>query len=151
MIWFPRDDTEKKQLLTWAWEHLPIDFGLAYPIGICRDDAISAVCVYHNFRGANLEMSIAAESPRWATKETVTLLLGWPFWTHPALRRTTAICKRGHAKSRKLVAGLGFRCEGTALDLFPDDDGVIYGMTRRWWEKSRWFLPAPTVHQQKAA
>lgn len=152
-IRLPQLPGEKEAMLTWAAERLPIDFGppdLTYTIGVYRARQLACVCVYHDFRKTDIRMSIAAETPRWATREVVQFLLFWPFWAHPTLRRLTAVIRRRNARSRKLVEGLGFRCEGTHLDLFDDDDGVSYAMTRRWWSRSRWFLPDPEP-QQKAA
>lgn len=152
-IRLPELPGEKEDMIEWAWKRLPIDFGgpeLAYPIAVFRDSLLVCVVVYHNWRGVSVEMSIAADSPRWASKETIQFLLGWAFNTYN-VRRITAIVKRGNARSRKLVDGLGFRTEGTLLDAFEDDDAVICGMTRRWYERSRWFIEWPEADMKKVA
>ena len=149
-IWTPQNGTQKDQMLAWARQRLPIDFGLAYPVGICRDGQLVCVCVFHNFRGVNIEMSIAADSPRWATKQAISFLLAWPFVTHPEVRRITALVERRNKRSRKLCAGIGFRLEGTLLDAAPNDDMIVFGLTRRWFERSRWHVAAPAANLKAA-
>jgi len=152
-IRLPQAPGEKEAMLAWAQERLPVDFGppaLAYTIGVCRDQQLAAVAVYNDFRKTDMRMSIAADTPRWATKEAIAFLLWWPFGMHPSLRRITAVVQKRNARSRKLVEGIGFRPEGTHLDLFEDDDGVSYALTRRWWSRSKWFLPDPQPNREAA-
>lgn len=149
-IVLPRSDAEKTALLAGALKRLPyaISAELAYPVAVVRDGQIAAVCVYHEWRGLNIEMSIAADTPRWASKQTVAFLLGFPFFEF-GVRRITAMVARKNKPSRKLVEGLGFHLEGVMRDCLATDDLVIYGMTRRTWERGRWYRE-PAVEQRAA-
>lgn len=147
-IVLPSSEEEKAAMIDWALQRLPAveDFGPAYPIAVLREGAPAAVVVYHQWRGPGIEMSIASDSPRWATRQTVSLLLAWAFQMY-GVKRITAIVERRNKRSRKLAEGLGFKLEGTMLDAFETDDGIIYGMTRRYFERSKWnvALPPPSV------
>lgn len=148
-IWAPQSPGEKAALMQWALARLPyaIRAEMAYPVGVVRGGEVAAVVLYHELRGCNIEMSIVADTPRWATKQTVGFLLRYPFWSWD-VRRVTALVARRNRRSRKLVRGLGFLEEGVMRDGMADDDLVIYGMTRRQWESSRWYAPAA---ERKAA
>lgn len=148
-IWLPQSPPEAEVLMSWARERLPIEYGAAAPVGICRDEALVAVCIYYDLRGdTDVRVSFVADTPRWATRQTIRYLICHAFWNLP-VRRLTAIAEKRNARSRKLIEGVGFKREGTMRDAFPDDDAVIYGMTRHWWAGSRWFLENPA--ERKAA
>jgi hypothetical protein len=97
----PADEFTVRRLLKWAGDRLRIQsFGTdAYPIAVLRDGKIAAVVVYHHRRTCSLEMSIAADSPRWATRQTVSYLLSYPFLAHPNIRRVTALIERENKRS----------------------------------------------------
>lgn len=145
MIFAPDTDMERQRLLVWAKDRLPQidDFGppeMTIPIGIVRSGELLAVAVWHNFRGTNIEVSFAADSPRWATKQSVRFVIGFPFWYIPGVRRVSAICEQRNKRVRKLLRGIGFREEGVLQDLFLRDNGVLYAMTKRWFMRSKWSL-----------
>jgi RimJ/RimL family protein N-acetyltransferase len=148
-IHIPNTPEQKAALMEWA-RRLPVAIRAetALPVAVVRSGRIAAVILYHEWRGQNIEMSIVAETPRWATKQTVAFLLGYPFISY-GVRRITALVERGNLRSRKLVEGLGFEPEGVMRHGSVNDDLCIYGMTRRWWEQSRWYREPPA--EQKAA
>ena len=125
-IVFPHTPAEKAPLLEWA-KRLPVAIrtDTAYPVAVVRDGRIAAVVIYHEWRGANIEMSIVADTPRWATKQTVAFLLGFPFLTWD-VRRITALVDRRNKRSRKLVEGLGFRLEGVMRVIERDGDDILW-------------------------
>lgn len=136
--------------MAWALKRLPyaIRAETAWPVGIVRDGTLAAVVIYHELRDVNIEMSIVADTPRWASRQTVAFLLGFPFWSW-GVRRVTALIERKNKRSRKLVEGVGFKLEGAMRDAFPGDDAMVYGLTRRVWSRSRWYAEPPA--EQKAA
>lgn len=150
-IFLPKDQDELDDALSWATVRLPVrDFGPAYAIGVMRREQIAAVVVYHMWREGSIEVSIAADDPRWATRQTVTFLLGYPFWTY-GVRRLTALVKKRNRRSRKLCEGLGFKLEGRVEDAYEDDDAIMYGLTRRSWLASRWHVDVPMALDRIAA
>jgi RimJ/RimL family protein N-acetyltransferase len=138
-------------LLRWASAGLDGERfgGTSAPVGILRGGELAAVCVYHRFHGVNCEVSFASVDPRWATRQVLTFIIAYPFLTWPHLRRMTAVARHSNKRSRRLLEGIGARCEGLLADMYPDENGIQYAITRRWWERSRWYTRP--VQQQEAA
>lgn len=127
----------------WVQQRIPrcLPFAGAYRcLGICRGDAMIAGAVYTHLTqfqqdlfpqgGGNVYLSLAAESPRWASRETVGIILSLPFrqW---GCNRITAIIDRKFSRSRKLSEGVGFRLEGVARQMLPGKrDACIYGLLK---------------------
>lgn len=130
-------------LLEWAAMHGPTyDFGqqMASAIGVVIGNRLVAVCVYHTFRKMvpDIEMTIIADTPRWATRGAIQFLLAYPF-NQLGCRRVTALIGRKNKRSRRLVEGLGWKLEGTCRRAWDGkQDCMVYGMLR---EECRW-LPA---------
>ena len=73
---FGADDYLKQ----WAAARIGIEgFGPSASIGVQRDGEIIAACVYHDLRDGQIEASIAASSPRWATRSVLYGLFAYPF------------------------------------------------------------------------
>jgi len=119
-------------------KHIPHLYLNSYTtIGILSDDKLIAGCVYHrNYADfGDIEMSIAAESPRWATKFNILALLDYPFNQLNCIRVTA--CSRGkNSRTRGFLEGIGFKQEGVIRRGFGDDDTIVYGMLKE--EAGRW-------------
>lgn len=74
-------------------------------------------------------MSIAAASPRWASKEVFGTMLGFPF-LQLGCARVTTWQPEGHKIAHKLVKGVGFKVEGIKRKGFGDKDTVMLGLMR---------------------
>ena len=73
---FGADDYLKQ----WAASRIGIEgFGPSASIGVQRDGEIIAACVYHDLRDGQIEASIAASSPHWATRSVLYGLFAYPF------------------------------------------------------------------------
>lgn len=96
-----------------------------------RQGSCLAVVAFHDYRPEmNIEVSIAAESPRWAHPDVIATLLAYPF-RECGLRRVTASVRADNEKSRRLVEGLGFVSEGLLRQSAADgQDMLVYGMVR---------------------
>lgn len=105
-------------------------------IGVLRDGKIAAVAVYHEYRHPSIEMSFAADSPRWATRQVIYTLMAYPF-DQLEVRRVTAITRKKNRKIRRLIEGIGFKLEGTLRFAYdkPNDDACVYGFFRENLEK----------------
>lgn len=94
------------------------------------DDAgkLLAGCVYANYRGHDIEMVFSAEHGKWATRGVLRTFFAYPFIQCQCIR-VTALIAKDNKRSRKMVATLGFKQEGTIRHGFrPGMDAVIYGM-----------------------
>lgn len=103
-------------------------------IGIEEGGEIIAGCVYNDYRGHAIHVSIASSTPRWASRRTLRALFGYPF-LQLNVKRLTAYTGKSMTQVREFLEELGFVYEGTLRDGFADDDCVVYGMLRhecRW-------------------
>ena len=80
-------------------------------IGFASSGIIVAGAVYNNFRGHDIQLSFAAEDPRWATRGNIRAVLDYPF-NQLGCERITAFTAKGNKRARKLIEGVGFRMEG---------------------------------------
>lgn len=128
------------KLLQWAALHgKTFDFrdpaNGARAIGVVVGNKLVAVCIYHHFRGHDIEMSIIAESAHWAMPSAMRFLFRYPF-TQLGLPRVTALIARKNSPARRLVDYLGFKLEGTCRRAWDGkQDCMVYGMLR---EECRW-------------
>lgn len=94
-----------------------------------------AVIVFSDYRGNDIEVSIASDSPAWASRGIIRLLFAYPF---EQLRtdRITAITPKNEKHVRSILERLGFRLEGTHRKAFPDGrTACTYGILR---EECKW-------------
>lgn len=86
----------------------------------------------------NCEITFAADSPRWATRETIAKLMAWPF------RKCHRVTTRIHAKNKRAIRfnlGIGFRTEGLIREGWgPGEDCVLLGLLKS--EAPQWMLAA---------
>jgi RimJ/RimL family protein N-acetyltransferase len=109
-------------------------------LGIVKADTLIGGVLFHNlhtYRGKPvcIECSIACDSPRWASRQTLKQLFGYPF---VQLKCSTLIARirKSNKRSRRLCEGLGFKIEGKIPRGFDGrEDVIIYAMTS---EQCRW-------------
>lgn len=134
MISYPASVAQNDALKTWLAERLD-DYrpgNNSICVAVERDQKIVAVVAWDGWRGeGGIEVSLAADSPRWATRQTVTTLLLYPFGQLKC-RRVTALVLKSNKRSRKLVEGLGFKLEGKLRDAGKNlEPMLVFGLTRR--------------------
>lgn len=133
MIVYPRSIPENEGLKAWIEQRLPEYKSGNYTIcvGIERDGKLVAAVAWDNWRQTSVEVTIAADSPRWATRQTVQTLLAYPF-LQLKCQRVSALVRKGNKRSRRLSEGLGFVLEGRIRDAGPNLETVLlYGITRK--------------------
>jgi len=125
----------------WVRQRLPLPietFGECFQLGILdAEGTLQAGVVYNNYCNKNIEISIASITPRWATKGHIQGILGYPF-KQLGCRRLSAVTARNNQHVRDFLKRLGFMHEGTLHDALEHDDAVIYGMTKRYFLRSKW-------------
>jgi len=125
-------------------------------LGIVKKDILIGGVLFHNlhtFRGKPvcIEVSIACDSPRWATKQTLRQLFAYPFVQlgcatliariRKSNKRSRKLCegpriRKSNKRSRKLYEGLGFEIVGKVPRGYDGkEDVMIYAMTS---DKCRW-------------
>lgn len=129
-------------IAAWVASKIPRMTGQTFPhgskaIGVTRRGAIIAGIVYHNYypEYKNIEISMAADSPMWATREVITALLRYPF-IQLGCRRVTTCTPIRNKRALKFNYGIGFKKEGVIRRGYGNQDMIICGMLRK--EAERW-------------
>ncbi len=121
----------------WIAERIPYcegRFGESVSIGIGDDDHLMAGVIYYGYTKHDMQISMAADDPRWCNRNTLRVLLSHPFRTC-GCERVTAHTAADNRKMIKLFEGLGFKQEGRLRKGFPHADALIFGMLKsecRW-------------------
>lgn len=110
-------------------------------VGIAVLDARGAVLggvVYHNFYPhlRSIEMSAAAATKRWLTRDVLRHIFEYPF-EQLRVQRVTMITGRKNDAARTLLRNLGFRQEGCVRRGLRNQDAIIYGMLASEWKRSK--------------
>mgnify|MGYP001569443438 CR=1 FL=1 len=99
----------------------------AVAIGLEENGELIAGCVYSEYRGHSIHISMASTTPRWANRRTLAVFFGYPF-LQLKCKRLTAYTGKSMANVRAFLTRLGFTQEGVIREGFADDDCVVYGM-----------------------
>jgi hypothetical protein len=103
-----------EHVLLWVADRIdpmPVFGPDAVAIGVMREGRLIAGVVYDRYTGTDMQLSIAADSPRWATRENIASLLSYPY-KQLGCARTTLIQSVNNDRARKLAVGLGYEIEG---------------------------------------
>ena len=112
-----------------------MSFGQCAAIGIEQDSKLIAGVVYHAYSGGNdIQMSVAADSKRWLSRDVLRALFAYPF-VQVRCDRVTALTMKSNRSTRKFLLGIGFDEEGNIRRGFRTDDCIVYGMLR---EECKW-------------
>lgn len=145
------DDTFKVNLGKWVARRTlmirklrPEDFEVIAVMRSGPQPLIIAAVLYHDYSamgdGGKIEISMAAEDPRWARKGIIRALLHYPF---NQLHCHVVICttNRTNKRTRKFLEGIGFVERGTISNRPYADDTVIYQMRVEEAIKRGWVMP----------
>jgi RimJ/RimL family protein N-acetyltransferase len=116
----------------WVAAHIPhVDgFEGAATIGILDDDGVPlGAVVYHEYRGNDIQLSCAADSPRWLNRKALATIFRYPF-VQLKCSRVTAMTPSKNTNTRQFLERVGFKQEGIMRQGFVSDDCVVYGMLR---------------------
>jgi RimJ/RimL family protein N-acetyltransferase len=133
------------RMLDWIAARIGIDpkawHGRARALGIVSAGEIIAGMAVGAWERGNVEISFAADSPRWATRDTIRRLMAWPFVQLDCHRVTTRIAA-SNARAIRFNEGIGFKREGVIRRGYSrTEDAVLLGLLRD--EAPAWMLAAP--------
>ena len=96
-----------------------------------NDDTALAGVVFSGFRDVykSIEISCAADSPRWATRGVIHALLAYPFDQLGCERVQVTIPLRNE-RARRFCKGIGFTQEGIMRRGFGRDHAVVMSLLR---------------------
>jgi len=105
--------------------------------GVLRGGRLAAGILFHRYdaRAGDIEIVLAADSPRWATRQVFWTTFAFAF-LQLGCRRVSARVNASNKRARRLIEGAGFVLEGLLRSAGHDHgDVLIYGMLR---EECRW-------------
>lgn len=106
-------------------------------IGIEKNGDLIAGVVYtdYNPSDGDIQMHIAATTPRWCTKNTIRMFLDYPFNQLDCVR-VTALCAEDNPRVARFLDGIGFTREGILRKAFGRrTNAIIFGMLK---EECQW-------------
>lgn len=116
-------------------------FGPCYAIGVLdRNDTLIAGVVYNNWFPdfQSVELSFAAETSRWLTRNLICELMQYAYGTL-GCNRVNAVTPKKARDARKFLDAFGFKREGVATDGFgPGEDAIISRLLKREWLQTKW-------------
>lgn len=119
-------------------------FGPAQAIGVLSEDGtLIAGVVYHAWEPEfqSVEMSFAADTPKWLSRNLICELVGYPF-DRLSCNRINAATPKNATAARRFIDKFGFKREGVATDGFgPGQDVIISRLLKREWLKTKWARP----------
>lgn len=134
MIVYPRSTAENNALKAWIEQRIAEYKSGASTVcvGVERDGKLVAVIAWDGYRsGISVDVAIAADSPRWATRQTITTLLMYPFG-QLRVKRINSYVYKSNKKARRLNDGLGFKLEGKLRCAGKNDEPLLlFGMTKQ--------------------
>lgn len=129
---------DRSRVLEWAESRLPgVDKERASCIGVedPKTGELIAAAVFHNYRGHDVEIGFAADSPRWAQRGVVRAIFGYVF-NQLGCTRLTTITGENNERALRLDEGLGFVREGYhPHGMAPGVAAISLGMQR---EDCKW-------------
>lgn len=115
-------------------------------LGFSRDNNLVCVIVAYAQTTTNIMLSIAATTPRWASKENVAAIGQW-IYGQLGKKHISTVCLKSNKRSRKFTEGVGFRVEGKIRKGGNDEDMIIYGMLKE--EHEEWLRKAFNEQERK--
>ena len=112
-------------------------------VGVIQDNKLVGAVAYSGFFPGNehwspdVEMTAAADTPRWWSRAVGRDLLGIPFRQFGCERITLRVRKKDR-RTRRFVEGIGFKLEGILRRALRSDDACLYGLTKTDWERGKY-------------
>lgn len=130
----------------------PEEFGPFEAMGVVDSGGRPvAGIVWHGWKPdyGNIELSAAADSPRWLSHRLLAEIFAYPF-LFLRCRRVTTLTPSRNARALAVDRKLGFVEEGRVRLGFGDDDMVIMGLLREEWLAGRFGPPQPVPMKEAA-
>ena len=123
----------------WVRERLEnAEFGPHSTMGIVHNGRLIAGLIFRDYKGHDICIDIAAESPRWCQKGVLAAIFQYIFGQLGCIR-CTGLQPASNTRAHRMIEGLGFTKEGVIRDGFKaGEDLWIYGMLKsecRWWNE----------------
>jgi RimJ/RimL family protein N-acetyltransferase len=144
MLIFAETPDENALMASWIAERIPAvsggDFGLAQTAGVVRDGVVLAGVAFHEWQPdyGTLQLSMAADSPAWASRAVLCGLFRYAFVTAKANKLWTAT-PANNLPALSFNERVGMKREATLRHHFgPKKHAIICSMLRAEWRRSPW-------------
>lgn len=145
MLLFASTPDESAAMEQWLVERIPNmeggSFGPAVFAGVVQRGALVAGVAFHEWRPGydTLQLSMAAETPRWATRGVIAGLFRYAFVTAGAHKLWTAT-PASNTRAISFNLGIGMKQEAILRHHFGvKKHAVICSMLAPEWRRSKWF------------
>lgn len=116
------------------------ELGPAQYAAVFRSEDVAAVVAFHSYdpRTLTMQLTMAADDPRWCRKRNVAELLAYPF-ERAGINKLFTTIPGDNVRAIKVNEGLGLKVEAELAEMFgPGRSAVMCGMTRADWLASKW-------------
>ena len=145
MLIFAATPEEAQAVEGWIVPRIPHmhggSFGLCMAAGVVRRGVMVAGVVFHEWQPEyrTLQLSMAADSPRWATADVLGGLFRYAFVTAGANKLWTAT-PHTNTRALRFNHGIGMKQEATLRHHFgPKSHAVVCSMMAAEWQRYIWF------------
>ena len=100
---------------------------------------VNGIVVFTNYTGYDVELFVASQSPRWATRRFLSCIFKYAF-EQLKVERATVRVLASNWKARNLVTRLGFVQEGVIRRGHAGENVFLYGMLKsecRWMREQK--------------
>jgi RimJ/RimL family protein N-acetyltransferase len=125
-------------LATWAAQRIRhvSDFGPCWSVGVVRRAELADVVIFHDFQPAHgtAQVSVAADSPLWASRQVIRAILGAAFSGRlgAPVRKVWSAMQSGNERAIRFNIGIGFTREAVLRHHFAHGvHAVITSMMQR--------------------
>jgi RimJ/RimL family protein N-acetyltransferase len=117
-------------------------FGECQAIGVTHNDKLVAGVVFYAWAPVyrTIELGVAADDPRWATRDILNLMFSYAFET-VGVNRCTCTTPADNHHTRRFNERLGMTLEGIHVAAYGDKDAAVYRLLRREWEAGKLYKP----------
>lgn len=140
---FASDDKMKQNLAQWVKERtfmhrdlIPGTFeciGVAHIDPVAQKSRVIAVCLFHDYfrlgDGGKIEVSMAADDPKWAQPGMIRAILSYPF-VQLDCHVLVATTNKTNKRTRRFLEGINFKEKGVIPNRPYADDTMIYALRR---------------------
>jgi len=125
---------ESAMVAEWVAKRIPDmdggDFGKCVTGAVVdENNNILGALVFSEFRGRDIQISVAADSHHWLTKKILRDIFAYPFKFLECARLTAYTSEKNLAFQDMLIR-FGFSKEGVMRQAFNSGDALLYGMLR---------------------
>ena len=129
----------------WVRERIEVmrgaEFGPSTALGVMDGKRLIAGVVFHDWQPwfKSIQVSCAAESPKWARRGILAEILAYPY-SQLGVKRIVSITAADDDRTRRFLEGIGMTLEGIGVEAFGEKDAASYRLLKRDWEVGRFHL-----------